>query len=237
MVIGLWVFHTLGIVGLLQDCEQGGGRILGPREDSVSAAAERCLSPSSAPRSLPRQRPGISFITPVRFLKGSCSRSRPRAGSRGAGWDELPPSSRTPASSLLGAIRAAATLTVPQDQHRQPWKKPTMEGEVEYGWCPQDSVSRVLSFLPSFICNDLSECEASFQPEAAELCRVSAGHSDPAAAPGPLGAEGWAGRCSVGPLPPLRTGGRAASKSRAGWQPCSLRDKGSPEKQAELPGK
>lgn len=44
MVIGLRFFHTLGTVGLFQDCEQGGGRILGPGEDFVSSAAQCCPS-------------------------------------------------------------------------------------------------------------------------------------------------------------------------------------------------
>lgn len=44
MVIGLRFFHTLGTVGLFQDCEQGEGRILGPGEDFVSSAAQCCPS-------------------------------------------------------------------------------------------------------------------------------------------------------------------------------------------------
>lgn len=48
MVIGLRFFHTLGTVGLFQDCEQGGGRMPGPGEDFVGSAAECCQSLSSA---------------------------------------------------------------------------------------------------------------------------------------------------------------------------------------------
>lgn len=77
MVIGLRFFHTLGIVGLFQDCEQGEGRILGPGEDLLVLllnVACLCLLQEgeqlAALSSLFRQRPALAFITPVQFLKG-----------------------------------------------------------------------------------------------------------------------------------------------------------------------
>lgn len=137
MVIGLRFFHTLGTVGLFQDCEQGGGRIPGPGEDFVSSAAQGCPS-------LPQERavttPAHPWVSP-----GAALPHTPRAravqvpvppGAAADGAERTAGRSRTPAggSSLLGTIPMAATLTVPQDRRGQSWKKPTMECEVEYGW-------------------------------------------------------------------------------------------------------
>lgn len=106
------------------------------------------------------------------------------------GWVQVGPGVRScrPAAGPRPLPASSARSTQlrhspsPQDRRRQPWKKPTTEAEVEYGWCPPDRASHVLSFLPSLICHDFSECQTCFQPEAVELCRVSA--------TGPLGAEG-----------------------------------------------
>lgn len=81
MVIGLRFFHTLGIVGLFQDCERGGGRrILGPGEDFLSVLLLNVARLSLLQRSerlaalssVFRQRPGISLYytraVPKRFI-------------------------------------------------------------------------------------------------------------------------------------------------------------------------
>lgn len=104
MVIGLRFFHTLGTVGLFQDCEQGGGRILGPREDFVSSAAQccRCLprkpavttpahlrvSPGAALPHTPRDPGGSSPVLP-----GLAADGAERAAGRGRTQPEVPASS------------------------------------------------------------------------------------------------------------------------------------------------
>lgn len=137
MVIGLRFFHTLGTVGLFQDCEQGEGRILGPGEDFVSSAAQCCPSLLQKGRSPLQLSSGVSpgaalpHTPRVLGLTSRCS-----SGLAADGAERMAGHSRTPArgASLLGTIPMSATLTDPQDQQGQSWKKPTMECEVEYGW-------------------------------------------------------------------------------------------------------
>lgn len=159
MVMGLRFFHTLGIVGLFQDCEQGGGEDPGPWRGLLSVlllnvARLRLLQSSeqlAALSSFSGQRLGIclyyTHAVPKRFIllvlpqgwfprdwckqpgaAGWGASCRPAAGPR-----RIRRTCRV-GSSLLGAIHASATLTVPQAQLGQSWKKPTMECEVEYGW-------------------------------------------------------------------------------------------------------
>lgn len=63
MVIGLRFFHTLGTVGLFQDCEQGGGEgSRAPERTCVSSAAQCCPC-------LPRER---AVTTPAQLWGEPC---------------------------------------------------------------------------------------------------------------------------------------------------------------------
>lgn len=135
-------FHTLGVVGLFQDCEQGGGRLPGPAEDALSSAAEWCLSPpAAAPSSLPGQGPGTRLCHPCAAPARFILLVLPLGGFPRA-WSKQPPSSRIPANplDLPGGFQPprrdprVCDTHHPQDRLGQPWKKPTMECEVENGW-------------------------------------------------------------------------------------------------------
>lgn len=110
MVIGLRFFHTLGTVGLFQDCEQGGGRILGPGEDFVSSAAQCCPS-------LPQKR-GVTTPAHLQGEPWGCPASHPH-GARAVPLPVLPRGwLRTERSARPGA--AGPQPEVPASSARSP---------------------------------------------------------------------------------------------------------------------